>query len=66
MMRKCPKCGIYTLSIDKCPACNSELIVPHPPRFSPEDKYVAYRVRMKRLSGLIRLDEKPYYIPGER
>ncbi|MEM4654108.1 MAG: nucleolar RNA-binding Nop10p family protein, partial [Thermosphaera sp.] len=27
LMRKCPKCGIYTLSIDKCPACNSELIV---------------------------------------
>lgn len=64
LMRKCPRCGRYTLSAFKCPVCGSEVVVPHPPRFSPEDKYVMYRVKMKRLSGILQLDEKPYYVPG--
>jgi len=63
LMRKCPRCGRYTLSASKCPVCKSELVVPHPPRFSPEDKYVEYRVKMKKLSGVLKLDEKPYYVP---
>ena len=27
--------------------------MPHPPRFSPEDRYVVYRYRMKLAAGLI-------------
>ena len=64
LMRKCPRCGRYTLSAFECSVCGSELVVPHPPRFSPEDKYVMYRVKMKRLSGILQLDEKPYHVPG--
>jgi len=63
IMRKCPKCGRYTLKRDKCPVCGSELVVPHPPRFSPEDKYLKYRLRMKMVSGLIKLDENPIFDP---
>jgi len=48
LIRRCIKCGRYTLK-DKCPLCGSETIDPHPPRFSPEDRYVAYRVRAARL-----------------
>ncbi|GAY25838.1 ribosome biogenesis protein [Desulfurococcaceae archaeon AG1] len=43
-IRKCPKCGRYTLK-EKCPICGAETISPHPARFSPEDKYVEYRVK---------------------
>ncbi len=48
-MRKCPQCGRYTFE-DRCPRCNVKTIVSHPPRFSPEDKYVKYRVIAKYLS----------------
>lgn len=53
LLRKCVRCGRYTLRRDKCPVCGGPLVVPHPPRFSPEDKYVAYRYKMKVLAGLI-------------
>ena len=32
---------------EKCPFCGGELYVPHPPRFSPQDRYVYYRLKMK-------------------
>ncbi|MCC6041784.1 MAG: RNA-protein complex protein Nop10 [Desulfurococcaceae archaeon] len=63
LMRKCTKCGRYTLSKDKCPFCGGDLIVPHPPRFSPEDKYVMYRLKMKLEKGEINLESKPPYVP---
>lgn len=47
LLRKCVNCGRYTLRQDKCPKCGGKLIVPHPPRFSPEDKYVKYRYLLK-------------------
>jgi H/ACA ribonucleoprotein complex subunit 3 len=62
-MRKCTKCGRYTLSKDKCPFCGGDLRVPHPPRFSPEDKYVMYRLKMKLEKGEIDLESKPPYVP---
>jgi len=49
LMRKCVNCGRYTLRQDKCPVCGSEVRIPHPPRFSPEDRYVRYRLAMKKL-----------------
>lgn len=63
LMRKCVKCGSYTLSRGKCPRCGGEVIVPHPPRFSPIDKYVEKRLKMKIESKMIKLDEKPSYVP---
>ncbi|HWQ18073.1 MAG TPA: RNA-protein complex protein Nop10 [Sulfolobales archaeon] len=43
-IRKCPSCGRYTLK-GKCPVCGVETVSPHPARFSPDDKYVEYRVK---------------------
>jgi len=54
LLRKCVKCGTYTLRQDKCPKCGSQVRVPHPPRFSPEDKYVKYRYLMKKISRLLK------------
>jgi len=58
LMRKCIKCGRYTLDREKCPVCGSPVKVPHPPRFSPEDKYLKYRLAMKKESGLLEIIEK--------
>jgi H/ACA ribonucleoprotein complex subunit 3 len=46
-MRKCKSCGRYVIVREKCPFCGGELYVPHPPRFSPQDRYVYYRLKMK-------------------
>lgn len=62
-MRKCTRCGAYTLAKDKCPKCGGELVVPHPPRFSPEDKYVSLRLKAKLSAGTLNLDAKPPYTP---
>ncbi|MDA4129522.1 MAG: RNA-protein complex protein Nop10 [Thaumarchaeota archaeon] len=44
LLLKCKVCLTYTLP-PKCPKCGSELIAsPHPPRFSPDDRYLRYRV----------------------
>jgi len=42
VIRKCPKCGTYTLE-DHCPKCGESTRTPHPPKFSPEDRYGKYR-----------------------
>ncbi len=47
-IRKCIKCSRYTLQ-DRCPECGSETRIAHPPRFSPEDKYVRYRLIAKSI-----------------
>ncbi len=49
LLRKCLDCGRYTLKTDKCPYCSGKVRVPHPPKFSPEDKYGKYRRAMKLL-----------------
>ena len=41
-MRKCAKCSTYTFR-ERCPKCKGETASPHPPRFSPEDRYGRYR-----------------------
>ncbi len=63
LMRRCVRCGRYTLAHDRCPYCGGELIVPHPPRFSPEDRYVAYRVEMKIKTNILNLNKIPVYDP---
>ena len=44
LMRKCPKCGRYTLE-PKCPRCGSETVSPPPPKFSPQDRYALLRLK---------------------
>lgn len=45
---KCRTCGTYTLE-EAC-GCGSVAVTPHPPRFSPEDRYGKYRRRLKALA----------------
>lgn len=47
LLRKCVECERYTLNQEKCPYCRGKLRVPHPAKFSPEDKYAKYRRAMK-------------------
>ena len=51
LLRKCTLCGAYTLNKQSCPRCGGPVRVPHPPRFSPEDKYGKYRRMLKRCGA---------------
>ena len=42
-LRKCVKCNKYTLKI-KCVECNDNTVSVHPAKFSPDDKYIRYRL----------------------
>ena len=51
LLRKCENCGNYTLKKDICPHCGSgNLRIPHPPKFSPDDKYLKYRMILREES----------------
>ncbi|HIH18589.1 TPA: ribosome biogenesis protein [Candidatus Micrarchaeota archaeon] len=39
-MRKCKSCGAYTLHEEHC---GKPTASPHPPRYSPGDRYARYR-----------------------
>ena len=45
-IRYCVRCREYTLH-EKCPICGMKTINPHPPRFSPEDRWGEYRRKEK-------------------
>ncbi|MEA1945413.1 MAG: RNA-protein complex protein Nop10 [Euryarchaeota archaeon] len=45
---KCTECNRYTLKTS-CPYCGAVTINPRPARYSPEDRYGAYRRRMKKF-----------------
>ncbi|RLE84342.1 MAG: RNA-protein complex protein Nop10 [Thermoprotei archaeon] len=49
LIRKCPSCKRYTL-MEVCPKCGERTRSPHPPKFSPEDRYGEYRRKMKLAS----------------
>ena len=42
-LRRCEKCFHYTLQ-EKCAKCNEKTISAHPAKFSPDDKYMRYRL----------------------
>jgi H/ACA ribonucleoprotein complex subunit 3 len=48
LLRRCEKCGRYTLKTDTCPNCGGTVHVPHPAKFSPDDKYLKYRIALKK------------------
>ncbi|MCC6014996.1 MAG: RNA-protein complex protein Nop10 [Desulfurococcaceae archaeon] len=48
LIRRCPSCKTYTLK-EVCPRCGSKTVSAAPPRFSPVDKYVRYRLMSKGL-----------------
>ncbi len=45
-LQKCKECNKYGLQNpeSKCKYCGGKLINPHPPKFSPIDKYAKYRI----------------------
>ena len=45
-LRMCPKCKLYTLK-DMCNVCKEETKSVHPAKFSPDDKYLRYRIAEK-------------------
>jgi H/ACA ribonucleoprotein complex subunit 3 len=58
LLRRCTSCGAYTLSKERCPRCGGPVKVPHPPKFSPEDKYQRYRTLQKLLTGALPAGEE--------
>jgi Predicted Zn-ribbon RNA-binding protein len=58
LLRRCTNCGTYTLSKERCPRCGGPVKVPHPPKFSPEDKYQRYRILQKLLTGALPVGEE--------
>ena len=48
LLLRCPGCKEYTLEA-ACPKCGEATLSPHPPRYSPQNKYGHYRRRLKYL-----------------
>ncbi len=48
-IQRCMDCGGYTLK-EACPNCGGRTANPHPPRFSPEDRYGKYRRKLKAIA----------------
>ena len=48
LLRRCEKCGKYTFKTGTCPTCNGAVHIPHPAKFSPDDKYLKYRIALKK------------------
>lgn len=42
-LRRCTGCGGYTLK-PKCAKCGADTASAHPAKFSPDDKYMRYRL----------------------
>ncbi len=49
LARKCTECKRYTLRKDRCPYCGGIVRIPHPAKFSPDDKYAKYKGMMRSL-----------------
>jgi len=47
LLKKCSKCGEYTLNEVACPKCGGAVYTPRPPKFSPDDRYAKYRRALK-------------------
>ena len=47
LIHLCRTCWRYTLR-NECSVCGAATVMPLPPRYSPEDRYGAYRRRLKK------------------
>jgi H/ACA ribonucleoprotein complex subunit 3 len=36
------------MNTNVCPYCGGSVRIPHPPKFSPDDKYLKYRVAVRK------------------
>ena len=50
LLRKCSKCEAYTLNEEACPKCGGGVKIPHPSKFSMDDRYQHLKIRMLRMS----------------
>jgi H/ACA ribonucleoprotein complex subunit 3 len=50
LLRHCDKCDRYTLRQDTCPVCGGPVRIPHPAKFSMDDRYRKYRLKMRRMA----------------
>jgi H/ACA ribonucleoprotein complex subunit 3 len=50
LLRRCKECNRYTLNKNTCPKCGGGVELPHPPKFSMDDKYRKYKILMRRLA----------------
>ncbi|MEM0366934.1 MAG: RNA-protein complex protein Nop10 [Candidatus Nitrosocaldus sp.] len=50
LLRKCFNCDLYTLK-QECPRCHGITHDPHPPKFSPDDRYARYRIADRYKGG---------------
>lgn len=50
LLRYCAKCDRYTLNQEICPACGGSVKIPHPAKFSMDDRYRKYRLKMRRMA----------------
>ncbi len=50
LLKKCPRCGRYTLR-ESCPICGEKTVSPYPPKFRLNDKYGKYRRMWKVKDG---------------
>jgi len=48
LIKRCTKCGRYTLNPNTCPHCGAPVASAHPPKYSIEDRYGKYRRAMKK------------------
>jgi len=55
MIRRCPKCLLYTLK-SVCKKCGAPTVDAHPARYSPDDKYVRYRIADRYTEPNVELD----------
>lgn len=49
-LRRCSNCHSYTLDEESCPRCGGPVRVPHPAKFSMDDRFRKYRLRMRRMA----------------
>lgn len=47
LLRYCRRCDRYTLRFE-CPICGGSVKIPHPAKFSLEDRYGRYKLLMRR------------------
>lgn len=50
LLRRCDRCNKYTLRQDACPVCGGPVRIPHPAKFSMDDRYIKYRLKMRRMA----------------
>ncbi len=67
LLFKCVECGEYTLEERRCPRCGGAVRNPHPAKYSPLDKYGAYRrAAKKRARASDAVENRQSSLKGQR